>query len=422
MNRVVIIGSGQAGVDCAFGLRQQGHAGQITLVGDDPELPYQRPPLSKDVLKSRGQAGWLPLRGEALYTKQDISLQLGQRVREIRRADRQVILEGGSTLPYDQLILATGARNRLPPLPGLAEATPMALRNAADTRRLIAALPDMGRLAIIGGGFIGLETAAALHGSSTEVTLYEAAPRLMSRSVSPELSDWFRRFHEARGTIIRTEARIEEVLPGQLRLSDGEIQAHDALLLAAGVMPNVELAADAGLEIGNGICTDATHATSDPAIFAIGDCAEAPNPFSPSRSGWNRWPALLNRHAGLSQSSPERPHRRRARPGSGPTRGTRDCRSRDWPGRTTPRRSRVICRTSPTPPLSPFAATVMDASPRLKPSIRRACTCRLARRSAKRWKPAVQVNSALTGLAGSWAFSTISRARTRRSSHRADCS
>lgn len=281
MNQVVIIGSGQAGVDCAFGLRQQGHAGQITLVGDDPELPYQRPPLSKDVLKSRGEAGWLPLRGEALYTKQDISLQLGQQVREIRRADRQVILEDGSTLPYDQLILATGARNRLPPLPGLAEATPMALRNAADTRRLIAALPDMGRLAIIGGGFIGLETAAALHGSSTEVTLYEAAPRLMSRSVSPELSDWFRRFHEARGTIIRTEARIEEVLPGQLRLADGEIQAHDALLLAAGVMPNVELAADAGLEIGNGICTDATHATSDPAIFAIGDCAEAPNPFSP---------------------------------------------------------------------------------------------------------------------------------------------
>ncbi|PJE32919.1 Rhodocoxin reductase [Pseudooceanicola marinus] len=282
MNQVVIIGSGQAGVDCAFGLRQQGHAGQITLVGDDPELPYQRPPLSKDVLKSRGEAGWLPLRGEALYTKQDISLQLGQQVREIRRADRQVILEDGSTLPYDQLILATGARNRLPPLPGLAEATPMALRNAADTRRLIAALPDMDRLAIIGGGFIGLETAAALHGSSTEVTLYEAAPRLMSRSVSPELSDWFRRFHEARGTIIRTEARIEEVLPGQLRLSDGEIQAHDALLLAAGVMPNVELAADAGLEIGNGICTDATHATSDPAIFAIGDCAEAPNPFSPA--------------------------------------------------------------------------------------------------------------------------------------------
>ena len=279
MSRVVIIGSGQAGVECAFGLRQQGHAGQITLVGDDPELPYQRPPLSKDVLKSRGEAGWLPLRGEALYAKQDISLQLGQRVREIRRADRQVILEDDSILPYDQLVLATGARNRLPPLPGLAEATPLALRNAVDTRRLIAALPDMGRLAIIGGGFIGLETAAALHGSNTQVTLYEAAPRVMSRSVSPELSDWFRRFHEARGTAIRTEARIEEVHPGQLRLAGGEIQTYDALLLAAGVMPNVELAADADLEIGNGICTDGTHATSDPAIFAIGDCAETPNPF-----------------------------------------------------------------------------------------------------------------------------------------------
>lgn len=282
MSRIVIIGSGQAGVECAFGLRQQGHAGQITLVGDDPELPYQRPPLSKDVLKSRGEAGWLPLRGEALYARQDISLQLGQRVREIRRADRQVILQDGSALPYDQLVLATGARNRLPPLPGLAEATPLALRNAADTRRLIDALPDMSRLAIIGGGFIGLETAAALHGSGIQVTLFEAAPRLMSRSVSPELSDWFRRFHEARGTTIRLEARIEKVRPGQLLLAGGEIQAHDALLLAAGVMPNVELAANAGLEIANGICTDGTHATSDPAIFAIGDCAEAPNPFSPA--------------------------------------------------------------------------------------------------------------------------------------------
>ncbi|WP_010137622.1 NAD(P)/FAD-dependent oxidoreductase [Oceanicola sp. S124] len=280
MSRVVIIGSGQAGVDCAFGLRQQGHTGPVTLVGDDPELPYQRPPLSKDVLKSRGETGWMPLRGEALYARQDITLRLGQPVREIRRTDRQVILADGSALPYDHLVLATGARNRLPPLPGLAEAAPLALRNAADTRRLIAALPGVARLAIIGGGFIGLETAAALQGSGIEVTLFEAAPRLMSRSVSPELSDWFRRFHEARGTTIRLEARIEEVRPGQLLLAGGEVQAFDALLLAAGVMPNVELAEAAGLTTGNGICTDDTHATSDPAIFAIGDCAEAPTPFA----------------------------------------------------------------------------------------------------------------------------------------------
>lgn len=282
MSGVVIIGSGQAGVDCAFGLRQQGYAGPITLLGDDPELPYQRPPLSKDVLKSRGAAGWLPLRGEALYAKQDIALRRGVRAQEIRRADRQVLLEDGSALPYDHLVLATGARNRLPPLPGLAEAAPLALRNAADTRRLIAALPDTGRLAIIGGGFIGLETAAALHGSDTRVTLFEAAPRLMARSVSAELSDWFRRFHAARGTDIRLNARIEAVRPGQLLLAGGEAQAFDALLLAAGVMPNVELAAAAGLTIGNGIRTDASHATSDPAIFAIGDCAEAPNPFAPA--------------------------------------------------------------------------------------------------------------------------------------------
>ncbi|KAA2316339.1 pyridine nucleotide-disulfide oxidoreductase [Pseudooceanicola sediminis] len=279
MSGTVIIGTGQAGVECAFALRSRGYDGAITLVGDDPDLPYQRPPLSKEVLKSRGASGWMPLRGAPLYPAQRVDLRLGVRADRILRSERRVILSDGGDLGFEHLILATGARNRIPAIAGLATLGAQGLRNAADARALVTALEGATQVAILGAGFIGLETAAALFDSRCTVTVFESGSRVMGRAVSPEVSDWFLRFHRHRGTRITLGATIAAAEPGMLTLGNGDRCGFDVLLIAAGVQPDVGLAAQAGLSVSNGIETDALHRTSDPRIFSIGDCALAPHPF-----------------------------------------------------------------------------------------------------------------------------------------------
>ncbi|MGI3166261.1 NAD(P)/FAD-dependent oxidoreductase [Pseudooceanicola sp. 200-1SW] len=270
--RVVIVGAGQGGLQAAMSLRQEGHEGPITLIGAEPGLPYQRPPLSKAYLKT-GEAAKLTLRPEAFFDKAGIDLVSDTRIDSIDRAARQV-RAGDRVWAYDHLILATGTRNLRPPIPGLSRA--LDLRSLADAERLRAALAGAKAPAVIGGGFIGLEFTAVARGLGYPVTLAEAAPRLMARAVSPQMSARFTEKHAELGTDIRLGQPVVEVTGEGLCLGDGTQVPADLVLLAAGVLPNTELAEAAGLTLDNGIAVDAQLRSSDPAISALGDCASFP--------------------------------------------------------------------------------------------------------------------------------------------------
>lgn len=278
--RIVVVGSGHAGVEVAAALRQHGHTGPLTIVGDEPDLPYQRPPLSKEFLKSRQDTG-LPLKGETFYASKDITLRLGRHVASIDRAGREVELAGGERLSYDHLVLATGARNRIPPIPGLDRAPRLELRTLADARHLNAKLASLRHVAVIGGGFIGLEVAALLRARDIAVDVVEATPRLMGRVLSAELSAHFRFYHEGLGTKLHFETLVRGVHPAargcSVELSSGATLETDAVLVAAGVVPNTALAERARLEVANGIVANEKLLTSDPSISAIGDCVFYPN-------------------------------------------------------------------------------------------------------------------------------------------------
>ena len=281
-SRVVIVGGGQAGIETAASLRQNGFAGTVTVVCDETDLPYQRPPLSKDFLKSDGSSP-LPIKAEAFYDTNRIALLKGVTASAIDRSSSELVLQGGGRLAYDHLVLATGARNRIPPIPGLEAADVLELRTLAHARALMSRFGRLRRVTVLGGGFIGLEVASLLRGMDVAVTVVEMSDRLMGRVLSPAMSVWFRRFHEGLGVDLRFGVRAERVEGSTdgstVVLSDGSAVATDAIVLAVGVLPNQELAADAGLAVDNGIVVDERLLTADPRISAIGDCAAHPNPF-----------------------------------------------------------------------------------------------------------------------------------------------
>ena len=277
---IVIVGSGHAGIELAASLRQRGFAGSITIVGEEPDLPYQRPPLSKEFLKSVDDAG-LPLKGEAFFPANEVTLRLGVGAQHIDRARREVVLGDGGRLRYDHLALATGARNRIPPIPGLDRRSILELRTLKDARALNARLSALRHVTIVGGGFIGLEVASLLRARGVDVDLVEATPVLMGRVLSARMSAFFRSFHEEMGTRLHFETLVREVSHGsasaRLWLSNDSHIDTDAILIAAGVVANAQLAAEAGLAVDNGIVVDARLLTSDPAISAMGDCVSYPN-------------------------------------------------------------------------------------------------------------------------------------------------
>lgn len=277
MTTVVIVGAGQGGLQAAISLRQNGHEGPVVLLGDEPGLPYQRPPLSKAYMFD-GNEDALALRPESFLAAKQIDYRPGLRALQIDRAARQVETESGA-LPYDHLILATGARNMHPPLPGVERA--MDLRTLADARRLRDRCASPRRFAVIGGGFIGLEFAAVARKLGHEVTLAEAGPRLMGRAVSAEMSRDFAAMHRALGVDLRLSDPVAAVTENGMVLTSGHVVEADDVLLAAGVRPNVELAEAAGLTAANGISVDGQLLTEDPAISALGDCAAFPD----ARSG-----------------------------------------------------------------------------------------------------------------------------------------
>ncbi|RVV98868.1 pyridine nucleotide-disulfide oxidoreductase [Mesobaculum littorinae] len=272
--RVVIVGAGQGGFQAAASLRQEKFEGEILLIGAEEGLPYQRPPLSKAYLKS-GDAEALNLRPAAFFEKNDVTLRPGTRVTSIDR-DAQRVQAGGSEIPYDHLILATGTSNLRPTIEGLDRA--LDLRTLVDAQRLRVAMEDAERCAVIGGGFIGLEFAAVARGLGRRVIVAEASDRLMARVVSPEMSARFADKHCEIGTELALGRTVTSVSSGGIAFDDGTEMPADLVLLAAGVRPNDDLAREAGLACDNGIVVDATLLTADPAISALGDCAAFPDP------------------------------------------------------------------------------------------------------------------------------------------------
>ena len=267
---LVIIGAGQAASQLVASLAQDGFAGEICLVGDEPHLPYQRPPLSKKFLAGELALDRLYVKPAAFYEKAGSRLLLGQRARRIDREGRAVLLADGSRLPYSTLVLATGSRPRELPLPGA-----LYLRNIADVDAIRARLALAKSLVVIGGGYIGLELAAVAVKLGVGVTVLEQAPRLMARGVGPLVSQFYARLHDEEGVVIRTGAVVRGLeAHGAIQRVVCADATHDAdiVVIGAGAVPNVELAHEAGLSIEDGIVVDAQCRTDDASIYAIGDC------------------------------------------------------------------------------------------------------------------------------------------------------
>ncbi len=280
MAGIVIVGAGQAAASLAARLRALGHTGDLAIIGDEPVPPYQRPPLSKGYLLGEMPLERLALRAPAFWADQGVSLHLGQPVTAIDRAARTVSF-GGRTLPYDQLALTTGARpRRLPPalggdLPGV-----FAVRSLADVDAMAPLFRPGARLLIVGGGYIGLEAAAVASKRGLRVTLIEAAPRILGRVASAKTADWFRALHRSHGVDLREGTGLDRLLgethvTGAL-LADGTRIPADFVILGIGVLPETSLAEAAGLTVIDGIALDELGRTSDPAIWAAGDCASVP--------------------------------------------------------------------------------------------------------------------------------------------------
>ncbi|MBL6081281.1 FAD-dependent oxidoreductase [Belnapia sp. T18] len=281
---IVIAGAGHAGGSAAAFLRQYGWKGPIILIGEEALLPYQRPPLSKAWLKREATADNLALRPERFYTQHRIATRLGTRVTAIDRAARRLALSDGTTLPYSRLILATGASPRRLGLPGEALSGVLALRTAADADALAGVLGPGRRLAIIGGGYIGLEVAASARALGASAVVIEREPRVLARVAGHALSGFLEARHRAEGVELLLEAAVETIegeagAAAAVRLVDGRRIPCDAVLVGIGAVPNDALAAACGLEAGGGITVDLAARTSDPLIHAIGDCTRRPLPL-----------------------------------------------------------------------------------------------------------------------------------------------
>ncbi|MFN6977915.1 MAG: NAD(P)/FAD-dependent oxidoreductase [Gemmobacter sp.] len=279
--RIVIIGAGQAGVALAAALRSGGHDGPITLLGNEPVAPYQRPPLSKAYLLGDMPLDRLLLRGPDWYAQNRIDLRLGTPVTAIDRKARMV-MAGGAALPWDALALTTGARpRRLPAEAGGGLAGLHHVRSLADVDAMAPAFIPGKRLLIVGGGYIGLEAAAVAAKRGLAVTLIEAAPRILARVACAETAAWFRDLHAAHGVTIREATGLDSLTGDShvsgARLTDGTAIAADLAIAGIGVLPETDLAEAAGLACDNGIATDPFGRTSDPGIWAAGDCAAFPH-------------------------------------------------------------------------------------------------------------------------------------------------
>jgi 3-phenylpropionate/trans-cinnamate dioxygenase ferredoxin reductase subunit len=284
----VIVGTGQAGFQTAASLRAEGYQEPITLIGEEPHIPYQRPPLSKGFALDQQDIESIELRPQKFYQDHRINLLTGKNVTAMDRAAKQVTMESGGRIPYERLVLAVGARNRLLPVKGAELDGVLYLRSLDEAMVVKERLKNAQEIVVIGGGFIGLELAAVACTLGKSVTVLEALPRLMSRVVAPIISEFYRELHSSSGVNVLCGATVSEIAGsgGKVRavvLRDGTRYPADLVLVGIGVVPNIELARDAGLRISNGIAVDENLQTDDENIFAIGDCAEHPCVFARAR-------------------------------------------------------------------------------------------------------------------------------------------
>jgi 3-phenylpropionate/trans-cinnamate dioxygenase ferredoxin reductase subunit len=286
LDKVVIVGAGQAAAQAIETLRRKGFKGAVTLVGDEPYLPYQRPPLSKKYLSGALELDRLFIRHAHFYAEHAVEARLGRRAEQIDRQAKQLRLDDGSVLNYDALLLTTGSRPRVLTAPGANLAGVHTLRSIADVAKIRADLVSGRRLVIVGGGYIGLEVAATARELGLEVTVLEMADRVMNRVTCCEVSSFYEAEHSRHGVRIVCNARVRALegggagSPDRVRAvlcEDGSEHAADVVLVGVGVVPADELAAGAGLECSNGIVVDQHCRTSDPDIYAAGDCTNHPN-------------------------------------------------------------------------------------------------------------------------------------------------
>ena len=302
---IVVVGAGQAGAWVASTLRDEGYDGRLVLLGDEREAPYERPPLSKDFLAGTRDAASCAVKPEGSYAERSIDLRLGCCVRAIDRARKEVVA-GGETFAYDSLVLATGARPRLLPVPGAELPGVCYLRTMADSAALRERLRQGLRVCLIGGGYIGLEIASTATALGCQATVVEALPEVLARTMPAELSRVIVARHRARGVTVETAFKTTEIVESGGALSvasqDGRAVAADLVVIGIGILPNVELAEAAGLDCGNGILVDALGRSSDPAIYAAGDVTCHHNPLLGRSIRLESWQNAQNQGIAVARS------------------------------------------------------------------------------------------------------------------------
>ncbi|WP_305094306.1 NAD(P)/FAD-dependent oxidoreductase [Prescottella sp. R16] len=280
--QVVIVGAGHAGIQVALSLREVGHSAPITVLGRENHTPYERPPLSKAWLKDPAPLEELWFRNPSIYGDLDIDLRTGVEVEAINRRTLTVSTEQGD-LPYDHLVLATGSSPRQLPIPGTELAGVHSLHTLEDAQSLVANLGPAEHIVVIGGGFIGLEVAAAARAKGKQVQVIEAGNRVMQRAVTPEVSGFFSSQHQDAGIRLTVNSFVTAILGthGQVhgvRLADGDTLRADLVVMGVGVTPNIALAEVAGIDCDDGVTVSDVMLTSDPHVSAVGDCANFPLP------------------------------------------------------------------------------------------------------------------------------------------------
>ncbi|MBQ0796957.1 FAD-dependent oxidoreductase [Zhongshania sp.] len=279
----IIIGASHAAAQLVSSLRQEGWEGKISLIGDEPNLPYHRPPLSKAFFVGEKTEDELLIRAADFYDKNNVDLLLGSRVTKIDRDAKKITLEDGAEISYTKLALTTGARVRKIPFTGCELAGVFYMRDLNDVKQTHKFTGPDKSAVIIGGGYIGLETAASLRKIGMNVIVIEAMERVLQRVTAPEVSAFYTRVHTEEGVDIRTQAGVDAIVGEKhvtgVRLADGTTVPADLVIIGVGVIPNVELAEEAGLTIDNGIAVNEFATTNDPDIVAAGDCTNHYNPI-----------------------------------------------------------------------------------------------------------------------------------------------
>lgn len=295
----VIVGAGLAGAKAAEALRAEGFDGRVVLIGDEADRPYDRPPLSKGYLLGNTEREKIYVHSEQWYADHDVDLRLGIQVTEIDRAARQVHTSQGDTVRYDKLLLATGSSPRRLDVRGADLSGVHYLRRVADSDALRSAFAAAQRVAVIGGGWIGLETAAAARAADCKVTLIERESLPLLGVLGPEVAQTYAALHRANGVEMRMGAEVIEIIGtadevAGVRLGDGDVIPADAVVVGVGIVPNVGLAEAAGLPLDNGVVVDEHLATTDTDVFAAGDVANAYYPVLGTRLRLEHWSAALN--------------------------------------------------------------------------------------------------------------------------------